>query len=158
MYRNMYKFIWSYSFYICNILSNPWRGDGPWMKRSVENFRFLGKNADIWQQLFYHSISITNAITKTAKDLLNAQSTKMTKCTPFVISFHRVWHWWVANLLHEQGNFFGCIIWTETNMLHVLGQEDTLSRSNGKKLFCGHCLLLKCIVFTDIKKATEIYW
>ena len=45
------------------------------MKRpGLENFRFLGKNANIWLQFFYHSIqfrnhSVTNGITETAKDL-----------------------------------------------------------------------------------------
>ena len=37
------------------------------MKRPVENCRFLGKNGNISQQLFYHLILVTNG--KTAKGL-----------------------------------------------------------------------------------------
>ena len=37
------------------------------VKRPVENFWIQGKNANIWHQFFYHSISITNGITETAK-------------------------------------------------------------------------------------------
>ena len=36
--------------------------------RPIENFQFLGKNANILQQFFFHSISVRNGITKTAKD------------------------------------------------------------------------------------------
>ena len=45
-----------------------WGGVFLEVKRPIENFWFLAKNADIWRQLFYHSISVTNGITKTAKE------------------------------------------------------------------------------------------
>ena len=48
-------------------------GQGAWLFKSLskeadKNLWFLGKNANIRQQLFYHSSSVTNCITETAKD------------------------------------------------------------------------------------------
>ena len=38
------------------------------VKRSIDNFRFVGKKDSIWNQFFYRLISVTNGITNTAKD------------------------------------------------------------------------------------------
>ena len=36
-----------------------------------ENFQFLSKTANLWQQFFYRSSSVTNCIIKTAKDIIH---------------------------------------------------------------------------------------
>ena len=51
-----------------NLGGGGW-GGGLEVKRFVENFPFSGENTNIWHQLFYHSISVTNGIRKTGKDL-----------------------------------------------------------------------------------------
>ena len=44
------------------------RGRGPWSEEARWRFSILGKNLDIWHQLFYHLILVTNGITETAKE------------------------------------------------------------------------------------------
>ena len=55
------------------------------VKRSVENFPFLGKNANTWHPLLYHSISVTNGITKTTKYLGKRKFRPMYLCKRFLL-------------------------------------------------------------------------
>ena len=45
----------------------------------LKTMDFLGKNANIWHQLFYNSISVIDDITKTAKDFKKTHN--LTQCT-----------------------------------------------------------------------------